>query len=117
MDSHEKYLELCAASTAGELSHGEEQELQEHLADCTSCWRIKREYELLVENAVPALADHPASPAFEPDSDWSLGVVRDFLLRYRLHGRAPTTQRLTLKFSKPIETSQKELEAAHPSDR
>ena len=36
MDSHEKYVELCAASTAGELSREEEQELEEHLAICAS---------------------------------------------------------------------------------
>src|ERR1700735_5880845 len=72
MDSHEKYLELCAASTAGELSRGEEQELEEHLAVCASCRRVKHEYELTVENAVPALADDLASDAFEPEDGWSV---------------------------------------------
>jgi hypothetical protein len=72
MDSHEKYIELCAASTAGELSRGEEQELQEHLAVCASCRRVKQDYEMTVENAVPALADDLASPAAEPDSNWSV---------------------------------------------
>jgi hypothetical protein len=72
MDSHEKYLELCAASTAGELGRGEEQELQEHLAVCSSCRRVKHEYELTVENAVPALADDLAFHALEPEADWSV---------------------------------------------
>ena len=73
MDSHEKYVELCAASTAGELSRGEEQELQEHLAVCASCRLVKQEYEMTVEKAVPALADDLASsPAVEPDSNWSV---------------------------------------------
>ena len=72
MDSHEKYLELCAASTAGELSHGEEQELQAHLAGCASCRRVRHEYEMTVQNAVPALADDFASPAPEPGRDWSV---------------------------------------------
>jgi len=72
MDSHEKYTELCAASTAGELSRGEEQELQEHLADCASCRRVKHAYEKTVQNAVPALADDLASPSIEPDSNWSV---------------------------------------------
>jgi hypothetical protein len=72
MDSHEKYIELCAASTAGELSRGEEQELQQHLAVCASCRRVKRDYEITIENGVPALADDLASPAAEPDSDWSV---------------------------------------------
>jgi hypothetical protein len=72
MDLHEKYIELCAASTAGELSLGEEQELQEHLAVCASCRRVKHQYETTVEKTVPALADSLASPAPEPDSDWSV---------------------------------------------
>lgn len=72
MDSHEKYLELCAASTAGELSRGEERELQAHLAVCASCRHAKHEYEMTVENAVPALADDFASPALEPDNNWSV---------------------------------------------
>jgi Anti-sigma-K factor rskA/Putative zinc-finger len=72
MDSHEKYIELCAASTAGELSRDEEQELQEHLAVCASCRRVRHEYEMTVEKAVPALADVLASPAVEPDSNWSV---------------------------------------------
>ena len=72
MDSHEKYIELCAASTAGELSRGEEQELEEHLAVCAPCRRLKHEYEMTVQKAVPALADDLASPAFEPENDWSV---------------------------------------------
>jgi hypothetical protein len=32
MSSHEKYLELCAASTAGELSPDEQKILEDHLA-------------------------------------------------------------------------------------
>ena len=72
MDSHEKYIELCAASTAGELSREEEQELQEHLAVCASCRRAKHEYEMTVEKAVPALADDLASAVGESDSNWSV---------------------------------------------
>lgn len=72
MDSHEKYIELCAASTAGELSRSEKQELQEHLAVCASCRRVKQEFEMTVQNAVPALADDLASPSIESDSNWSV---------------------------------------------
>jgi Anti-sigma-K factor rskA/Putative zinc-finger len=72
MDSHEKYLELCAASTAGELSRAEGQELQEHLADCASCRRVKHEYEMTIQNAVPALADDLTSHGLEREDDWSV---------------------------------------------
>lgn len=91
MDSHEKYLELCAASTAGELSRGEEQELQEHLAVCASCRRVKHEYEMTVENAVPALAFELASPALESDSNWSVERAESaFVKRLRTEQNSPS---------------------------
>ena len=67
MDSHEKYLELCAASTVGELSAEEEQELKKHLAVCASCRRARHEYESAVQKAVPALADDLSSPSEDPN--------------------------------------------------
>jgi hypothetical protein len=72
MDSHEKFLELCAASTAGELSREEEQTLEQHLAVCASCRQAKYEYESTVQKAVPALADSLASHVPEPEGDWSV---------------------------------------------
>jgi hypothetical protein len=72
MDSHEKYLELCAASTAGELSGEEEKKLEEHLAVCASCRRAKHEYEMTVRKAVPALGDDVASHLEESDPAWSV---------------------------------------------
>jgi Anti-sigma-K factor rskA len=90
MDSHEKYLELCAASTAGELSRGEEQELQEHLAVCVVCRRVKHDYEMTVQNAVPALADDLGPPAFEPEDDWSVEEAEAaFFKRLRTDQNSP----------------------------
>ena len=72
MDSHEKYLELCAASTAGELSGEEERTLEEHLAVCASCRQAKHEFEMTVQRAVPALADDLASATAQSDTPWSV---------------------------------------------
>jgi hypothetical protein len=72
MDSHEKYLELCAASTAGELSGEEERELEGHLAVCASCRQAKREFELALQAAVPALESDMASFSVDTDPDWSV---------------------------------------------
>src|SRR5271156_5336467 len=72
MDSHEKYLELCAASTAGELSGEEERTLEEHLAVCASCRQAKHKFEMTVQRAVPALADDLAPPAEQSDTPWSV---------------------------------------------
>src|ERR1700732_3614844 len=72
MDSHEKYLELCAASTAAELSVEEERTLEEHLAVCGSCRQAKHKFEMTVQRAVPALADDLASPTGGSDTSWSV---------------------------------------------
>jgi hypothetical protein len=72
MDSHEKYLELCAASTAGELSGEEERTLEEHLAVCATCRQAKHKFEITVEKAVPALADDLASATERSDTPWSV---------------------------------------------
>jgi hypothetical protein len=72
MDSHEKYLELCAASTAGELSGEEERTLEEHLAVCASCREAKHRFEMTVQRVVPALADDLASHTGGSDTFWSV---------------------------------------------
>ena len=72
MDSHEKYLELCAASTAGELSVREELALAEHLANCASCRQAKHEFELAVEKAIPALEHDVPSHSEKSDANWSI---------------------------------------------
>ena len=75
MDSHEKYLELCAASTAGELNVEEELDLEEHLASCTSCQQAKHEFELAVDKAILAL-DNAVPPHLEElDSNWSIDKI------------------------------------------
>jgi hypothetical protein len=72
MDSHQEYLELCAASTAGELSAEEERKLEAHLAACTSCRRAKLEFESAVQRAVTDLADDLSSPFEGPEPAWSV---------------------------------------------
>src|SRR5271156_1398372 len=72
MDSHEKYLELCAASTAGELGAEEELDLTEHLANCPSCRQAKHEVELAVEKAITALETAFPSHLEESDTNWSI---------------------------------------------
>ena len=72
MDAHEKYLELCAASTVGELSAEEERELEKHLSACASCRRAKHGFESAVQKLVPALADDLCSSSAEPDPAWSV---------------------------------------------
>ena len=53
---HDRFLELCAASTAGDLSSEEEAELQAHLAGCDECRTAFKEFEAAADLAVPLLS-------------------------------------------------------------
>jgi predicted nucleic acid-binding Zn-ribbon protein len=53
MEPHEEFLELCAISTAGELSEQEQRRLTEHLAGCADCRRALKEFEAAVDMGVP----------------------------------------------------------------
>ena len=53
---HDEFLELCAVSTSGHLSEEEQIRLQEHLETCPSCREALRQYEAVVDQAIPTLA-------------------------------------------------------------
>jgi len=53
---HDEFLELCAVSTSGELTEEEQNRLQEHLAVCPSCREALRQYESVVDRAIPTIA-------------------------------------------------------------
>jgi DNA repair exonuclease SbcCD ATPase subunit len=56
---HDEFLELCAVSTSGQLTEEEQNRLQEHLAVCPACREALREYESVVDDAIPAIgAEH-----------------------------------------------------------
>jgi Putative zinc-finger len=70
---HDEFLELCAASTSGELTDDEQKRLREHLAICASCREALRQYESIVNDVIPAIAVGEASPAARQNADdWSL---------------------------------------------
>lgn len=53
---HDEFLELCAASTTGDLSDDEQKRLREHLAVCPSCRDVLRQYESIASDVIPAIA-------------------------------------------------------------
>lgn len=53
---HDEFLELCAASTTGDLSDDEQKKLKEHLTICATCREALRQYESIVTNVIPAVA-------------------------------------------------------------
>src|SRR5437899_1270217 len=66
---HEKFLELCAISTSGELTEEERKDLQAHLAECSECRQSLKEFEAAADIGMPLLHSQLAGPdSFDPDS-------------------------------------------------
>ena len=68
---HDEFLELCAASTTGDLSEDEKKRLGEHLALCLSCREALRQYESIASEVIPAVAADEAPDHGPVDSSWS----------------------------------------------
>jgi hypothetical protein len=71
MSPHEEFLELCAASTAGELTKEERHKLDEHLLGCASCREALKQLQETVQTAVPAIAAELPQINPQPDKSWS----------------------------------------------
>ncbi len=64
---HERFRELCAVSITGELSAEEQRRLREHLATCSECRLLLKEFETVADVGVPLLSSFlPASASHEP---------------------------------------------------
>src|SRR5215470_11076478 len=73
MGSHEEFLELCAAATAGELNAEEQAKLAAHLAVCSECRRAKSEYEAAAIKGAAAFAASQGPTRDEAnDPNWSV---------------------------------------------
>jgi len=71
-EPHDEFLELCAASTTGELSDDEQKRLEQHLAVCASCRETLRQYKSIVRNVIPAIAASEAPEELPAaDGNWS----------------------------------------------
>ena len=68
---HDEFLELCAASTSGELTDDEQKRLREHLAICVSCREALRQYESMVSDVIPAIAASEEPGHVQPAETWS----------------------------------------------
>ena len=71
MSPHEEFLELCAASTAGELTQEERRKLDDHLLGCAACREDFKQLQETVKTAVPAIAVGLPQNELKPDKSWS----------------------------------------------
>ena len=72
-EPHDEFLELCAASTSGDLTDDEQKRLREHLAICASCREALREYESIVNDVIPLIAAGEEPEHEQPPETWSSG--------------------------------------------
>jgi len=77
MDSHEEFLELCAAAIAGELTADEQARLDAHLAVCPECCRARSEYEIATVKGVAALANDQQPQDEATDHSWSVDKAEE----------------------------------------
>ncbi len=62
MEPHDKFLELCAISTSGDLTEEEQKLLQGHLAECLDCRQALKEFEAAADVGMPLLHPHLSDP-------------------------------------------------------
>jgi hypothetical protein len=67
-ESHGEFVELCALSTSGDLTDEEQHRLDVHLAVCRLCRDALKEFQVLVDKAIPLLASDSFDSEAEKDS-------------------------------------------------
>jgi hypothetical protein len=85
MSAHERFEQLCALATTGDLSPDEFSQLREHLLRCTGCRAAYGDFHSIVEQGFPAL-ERPKLPWSFP----KIGVKKRFVARAAKQGIAIT---------------------------
>ena len=104
---HEEYLELAAASTAGDLTDAEQTTLREHLAVCADCRQALHEFESVADMAVPMLASELGEATSLPGSSASPENVRAKERKDSVSAAAAETNLLFASDSKTVPISQR----------
>ncbi len=93
---HERYEEMCAIATLGELPEAEFIELQEHLVVCDSCQQLYREFCQISTDYLGSLAADSLSKPSLANSDLDPeGSLSKCLARAALEERTCTHSRVT----------------------
>lgn len=70
-EPHDEFLELCAASTTGDLSDDETRRLREHLVVCSRCRKALHQYESIARATIPSIAASEEPEHLPVDIGWS----------------------------------------------
>ena len=98
MGPHDKFLELCAISTSGDLTEEESKDLHAHLAECPECRQSLKEFEAAADVGMPLLHAHLA----RSDSSESTSIRAETA---KVMGATTTVQAKTARTEKePIES-------------
>ena len=70
-EPHDEFLELCAISASGQLSEEDQKRLDGHLAVCPICREAWRDYEAVIDRAIPTIAANEDLDDIPPGPGWS----------------------------------------------
>jgi hypothetical protein len=79
-NEHERYSELCALFTAGNLTDDEQTELKLHLRNCESCVETLRAYRGIAKSAMPLVAPTGRAEPAQEQKPWSVENAKKQLL-------------------------------------
>jgi len=82
-EEHQEFLNLCALSTTGELTDTERRTLQEHLSECRECREAMKQFNVVVDHAIPTIgAEYAHHEHDAPEHSWSQeDALEDLLSR------------------------------------
>jgi hypothetical protein len=102
---HDKFLELCAISTSGDLTAEEQKDLHTHLAECPECRQALKEFEAAADVGVPLLHAHlassesPESTSIPAETSKVMGATTTVQARTARTEKEPIESRNGLSFS------------------
>jgi DNA repair exonuclease SbcCD ATPase subunit len=95
IEPHNEFLEFCAVSTSGQLTEDEQKRLQEHLSVCESCRETLKQYESVVDQAIPFFVATEASKYLdagrESSEDQHRQAAQVFFKRLEREPNRPTS--------------------------
>src|ERR1700693_4662556 len=72
MGPHDEFLEVCAVSTAGDLTEEEKTKLQKHVAMCSGCRQALEEFQAAAEVGLPLFAAEASEVPASKTETWSV---------------------------------------------